>query len=205
MDVEEKNFSGHKWTDSGRDSGNGKARGCCRMQRKESWGKGERNDGKSTKVGRNCYGSGFTRSRWTGCQAKREEGDWRHVAFLRKGEKRYLVVCDSNNESNPSRSPTQNRMFYRVNVNAIPVRVLRVTARSLIDPLQLHLWYRNCIDLCRVISSPTISTRKESCVTREIGTILSKIETVQVRYDNICLIHVIIHRKISSSSVMGCE
>lgn len=157
MDVEEKNFSGRKWTDSGRDSENGKARGCCRMQRKEGWGKGVRRDGKSTKVGRNCYGSGFTRSRWTGCQAKGEEGDWEHVASPRMGEKRYLAVCDSNNENKPSRF--ELNMFYRVNINMIPVRVIRVISRFLVDQLRLHLWHRNRINLCRVMSSPTISTR----------------------------------------------
>lgn len=44
MDVEEKNFSCRKWTDSGRDSGNEKLAGAAEYNEKEGRGKREREE-----------------------------------------------------------------------------------------------------------------------------------------------------------------
>lgn len=117
MDVEEKNFSGRKWTGLRADFEEGKNSRVAQNATEGKPKKKEKRREESTKVSRNCYGNGFTRSRWTGCQAKGARGTRRSFS---KGEKRYLAVCDSNNESKPLQSPTC-QTFYRGNVNAIPV------------------------------------------------------------------------------------
>lgn len=117
MDVEEKNFSGRKWTDSGRDSGERKS---SRVLQNATKGRGRR---ERRETGRVRKWAGIVTAaglRGPGGQDAKQKGrkgtGGGHVAFLPFGEKRYLAVCDLNNESEPSRSPTQNRMFYRVNV-----------------------------------------------------------------------------------------
>lgn len=111
MDTEEKNFSGHKWTGSGRMRRMRKLAGTaeCNGRREKEEGK----DGRSTKVGRLriVTAAGL---RGPGGQDAKQRGARRSFP---KGEKRYLAMCDSNNESEFSRT----RASHRDNVNVISV------------------------------------------------------------------------------------
>lgn len=115
MDAEEKNFSGRKWTGSRRDAAEressrvlqnateaargrkGEKEGGRRGEKEEERDR-ERKGGKSTKAGRLriVTAAGL---RGPGGQDAKRRGARRSSP---KGEKRYLAMCDSNNESEPS-------------------------------------------------------------------------------------------------------
>lgn len=89
---------------------------------------GKRRDG-SRKVGRGIVTAAGLRGPG-GQDAKRKEEARGARRSFSKGEKRYLAVCDSNNESKPSQSPSC-RTFYRGNVNVIPVCAISRRRRSI--------------------------------------------------------------------------
>ena len=163
--------------------------------------KKEKKQEESTKVGRNCYGSGFTRSRWTGCQAKK--GGRVHVARFRK-EKSVILPCVTRITRVSLRKVRSVRCSIVATLMWFLFARFRVVARSSVA-LRLHQWHWIHTDLCKMMSSvhpPSASTRKILCHNGKIDKSLEKWNCRQVLYNNVSrLIHIVIHRETSGNGM----